>query len=687
MSQVQLALWRPSWRSSLTCVLAMCLLVLSKDWNQGLARPSRATLAHEPSAVSLGDLEDPHVLRHALSESAASTGRFSRNVILMVTDFEHQHWAHNLLLNLHSLELHHSLVIASAPRVCSSLHKRLFATGVRVGGHCAHSSYLRETSNASIAAGLHRWQIDKGHVFHLWWQRWRYVALAISMRYNVLSLDTDISLRSDPYPLLWRAYQHRQLVVGIESEKPARKNRYIFPAANLGFVYCRARPGGTVQRLFAEVTGRVEGLLLAPSPTLNQENHTAANMLWDQDIFRDVVETLAFALRPPSFRHVLYHAGTSPANLNAQSRTFDWLHEDTSFFPAAAPIRTVWFQLHDPITYAPDETMAGLPMWFFAAYTVNPHGNLWDGGWLRSSSPVVIAHLVFVSNKAFAMRALGLWHYAASLYQGTDSTKPPRVPGLYQGATDTLPSAEGARVFPEDVRALTMRNSGMQLHAGNVVATWAELLRFTLLALSLQRHAVLPFFPCANGHGPPLEVPVKLRGRFHIMPLGNASLCQQDNAPALATTTPAVAQAQAGAVLWWTPGKHRQPPQFDACCTIVPFSSRWVDPNGLRPLKEERMLNERDLAHLLEEAGGEAGGDATQASMPLSELGYTLDQRRLKRRKKKDGARVLHLDLGGAQSMATLTDRDGAARLAAACDQQDAGYCQRLVRVLNDMNR
>ena len=650
------------------CVLAVCLLVLSKDWNQGLAWPPRATSAHEPSAGSLGDLEDPHVLRHALSESAASSGRFRRNVILMVTDFEHQHWAHNLLLNLHSLELHHSLVIASAPRVCSSLHTRLVATGVRVGGHCAHSSYLRGESNESIAVGLHRWQIDKGHVFHLWWQRWRYVALAISMRYNVLSLDTDISLRSDPYPLLWRAYQHRQLVVGIESEKPARKNHYIFPAANLGFVYCRARPGGTVQRLFAEVTRRVEDLLLAPSPTLNQENHTAANMLWDQDIFRDVVETLAFALRPPSFRHVLYHAGTSPADLNAQSRAFDWLHEDTSFFPAAAPIRTVWFQLHDPITSAPDETMAGLPMWFFAPYTVNPYGNLWDGGWLRSPSPMVIAHLVFVSNKAFAMRALGLWHYAASLYQGTD----------------TLSSATGVRVFPKEVRALTMRNSGMQLHQGNVVARWAELLRFTLLALSLQRRAVLPFFPCANAHGPPLEVPVKLRGRFHIMPLGNASLCQQGNAPALlATTTPAVAQAQAGAVLRWTSGKYRQPPPFDACCTIVPFSSRWVDPNGLRPLKEERMLNERDLAHLLKEVGG----DATEASIPLSELGYTLDQRRLKIRKKKNGARVLHLDLGGAQSLAVLTGLDGATRLAAACNQQDAGYCQRIVRVLNGMNR
>lgn len=430
------------------------------------------------------------VLRQALTSCAASNGRFQQDVILMVTDFEHQHWAHNLLLNLHSLDLHHSLVIASAPRVCSSLHMRLFSTGLRTGGHCAHSSYLREASNTSIAAGLHRWQIGEGHVFHLWWQRWRYVALAISMRFNVLSLDTDISLRTDPYPLLWHAYQHRQLVVGVESEKPARNNHYIFPAANLGFVYCRASAGGNVQRLFTEVTRRIEELLLAPSPSLNQESHTATNMLWDQDIFRDVVETFAFDLRPPSFRHVLYHAGTSPADLNAQSRSFDWLREETRFFPAAAPIRTVWLQLHNP-RHEPDETIAGLPMWFFAPYTVNPYGNLWDGGWMRRPSPVVIAHMVFVSNKAFAMRVLGLWHYAASLYQ----------------ATDILPSATGAKVFPKEVRALTMRNNGMRLFEGNASAIWAELLRFTLIALSLQRRAVLPFLPCANAHGVPPKPP------------------------------------------------------------------------------------------------------------------------------------------------------------------------------------
>ena len=35
-----------------------------------------------------------------------------------------------------------------------------------------------------------------------WWQRWHYAAAAVAAGYHVLSLDTDISLRADPYPLL-----------------------------------------------------------------------------------------------------------------------------------------------------------------------------------------------------------------------------------------------------------------------------------------------------------------------------------------------------------------------------------------------------------------------------------------------------------------------------------------------------
>ena len=40
----------------------------------------------------------------------------------------------------------------------------------------------------------------------------------------------------------------------------------------------------------------------------------------------------------------------------------------------------------------------------------------------------------------------------------------------------------------------------------------------------------------------------------------------------------------------------------------------------------------------------------------------------------------------GAQSLeAALTDLGGATRLAAACDQQDTSYCQRIVHVLQEM--
>ena len=40
----------------------------------------------------------------------------------------------------------------------------------------------------------------------------------------------------------------------------------------------------------------------------------------------------------------------------------------------------------------------------------------------------------------------------------------------------------------------------------------------------------------------------------------------------------------------------------------------------------------------------------------------------------------------GAQSLeAALTDLGGATRLAAACDQQDTSYCQRIVHVLQEL--
>ena len=85
-----------------------------------------------------------------------------------------------------------------------------------------------------LAAGLAAYHVHPKHVYHLcmptcglnrrlaparsatllysrawaWphrgagWQRWHYAARAVAAGYRVLSLDADISLRADPYPLL-----------------------------------------------------------------------------------------------------------------------------------------------------------------------------------------------------------------------------------------------------------------------------------------------------------------------------------------------------------------------------------------------------------------------------------------------------------------------------------------------------
>jgi hypothetical protein len=113
-------------------------------------------------AASVGDLEAPHVFAHALA-------RYSERgeIVLGVTDAATQGWAVAFLLTLRSLDIGHSLFVASSADVCTSLQLRLSThTG------CGHSTYLRASSgNASVVTALERWRMtDDSHAFHLWWQ-------------------------------------------------------------------------------------------------------------------------------------------------------------------------------------------------------------------------------------------------------------------------------------------------------------------------------------------------------------------------------------------------------------------------------------------------------------------------------------------------------------------------------------
>lgn len=258
------------------------------------------------------DLEAPGAFARALGARSAG-----HEIILMLSDADNVHWAHNQVLNLEELGLRHHLLIGSDAATCASFLRRLPDSG------CGSSSYLRRGHNASVDAALDRWGIVDWHPFHLWWQRWHYLALAVSLNYNALSIDTDLSFRYDPYPLLRGAFDHRQMLVGVESLSPGRKNRYIFPAINAGFVYCQGAPDGMSHWVLAEVDARLEAALLGAVVRMNASSEASTvveRFLWDQDHFKDVVESAAFGVWPPSYRHVLYYANRSPEWLQPLAR-------------------------------------------------------------------------------------------------------------------------------------------------------------------------------------------------------------------------------------------------------------------------------------------------------------------------------------------------------------------------------
>ena len=174
--------------------------------------------------IFAGDLEAPGAFAAALSARASASGE----LILGVTDWRHQRWAHSLLLNLEALKLTHHLLIAAQPETCHSLAVRVPG---RVG--CGHSSWLRGGHNATIDRGLAAYHIHEGHVYHIWWQRWHYMARAVGLGYRVLSLDSDLGIRFDPYTVLHGPFAPYGLVVGIDSAKGGDELARFFPAINV----------------------------------------------------------------------------------------------------------------------------------------------------------------------------------------------------------------------------------------------------------------------------------------------------------------------------------------------------------------------------------------------------------------------------------------------------------------------
>jgi len=365
-----------------------------------------------PSATLLvADLEAAGAFEHVLEQCATSR----RELIIAVTDIRHLRWARNILLNLDSFDHRHTLIIGGSRKACSVLASHGIARPLPCA--CAYSTHLRKHP------GLRAWRISQEHVYLLWWQRWHYASLAVSKLYRVLSLDTDISLRADPYPILWAPPLRRHaLVVGLDSEADGTHHFYTWPSANVGFVYCTGASGGAAAWVLGEVSRRAERLLSQPMP-----NGMAPQMrLWEQDLFRDAVESAVEGKQSErhSRRHLMPNGPAARAASAAAARDVRWQRETFSssaqqrwlcWLPLRLPSPSVVMGDSDAVlgdsvgttTVLGDsrlarpsaESLAGLPQWLFSQYIVLPHGNPRWGAWARTPSPVLVGHAVGVRIK------------------------------------------------------------------------------------------------------------------------------------------------------------------------------------------------------------------------------------------------------------------------------------------------
>lgn len=626
-----------------------------------------------------GDLEQPGELERALvARSARLQARNGqREIIFTVCDHRHHRWAHNLLLNLLELGIQHTLVIGSSADVCKTLGSRL---GALVG--CGHSSFLLQGRNRTIDRGLRAWRVPEEHVYHLWWQRWHYMARAVALGYNALNLDGDISLRADPYPLFHGPLAHRELILGLDGSYDGSYNPHMFPAVNVGVAYCQGARHGAAQWVLEEMDRRVLAFLLAPPLMQGKTRNVAQQVLWEQDTMKDAIETAVFGDARPAeavLRHVRMYEiiGEAPPRLLRPGRKFKWRHERLEGV-AARGADVVWLPLRPSLAPgAPNETVAGVPQWVFSQYLNPPLGHGVGGAWAAVPSPVLIGHFVTQKLKFVLMRLMGWWHY--DLERHADSKYELRTEreklGTGAAGGTPLPPRRRRLVFPPaSGKALVLRRHRIRLQPRSVggdlttrgvhrlVALRESLVRFMFLALAVGRRAVLPAVPCElSPMGP--RIPRALWGDTTIVQMRNASLCGDAAREPTWVLEPSVAPAESWATVRKAsvdPGLLTRSSSGGGCCQLV-VNERCLDTFGTQhALHQEAVWFERDLGHLVREAAAESartadGGGAPPPFpvVPLSSLVGDANQS-LEALWRHAAARVVVVDAGDSDSLEAL---------------------------------
>ena len=260
------------------------------------------------------DLSNPEAFKAALR-----TRSYKNELILFSFDFCGVSEALSLVLTLRAASFEHFAPLSDGAETCDALHSAAVARGLDASWPCYYSSWPRDHAGwdtwgtaagcVSAAREAHYCVIEQ-----LWATRYHVSARILAAGVNLLHIDTDAAILSDPYAML-------------KSPPMAGQNLVILPEtpANGGMWYAQNTTDGTgAQWVIAEVARRTLAVIALSLPPGRK-----AQPPFDQAFYGDVLWTASDSGTPhwaAACEHPRLRAShLCPENVTHGARSMRWL--------------------------------------------------------------------------------------------------------------------------------------------------------------------------------------------------------------------------------------------------------------------------------------------------------------------------------------------------------------------------
>ena len=495
---------------------------------------------------ALGD--PPDVTKDDASmRDAARRRAFGEEIVVLVANSRGRHLAANAIANLRSVGIEHYLLVTNTKEACEGMRRTRgskSASGEAASWRveCAWTSFL--LGHPRLATyGLTQGE-ERSDPFRLWWARFHLLERLVAFGYNPMYVDTDVSFRVNPYPLLKGPFARFALV---GQDETGHVN-----GVNIGFVYAQnARPGGPAHRVLNETIARMFAILEhAPNPVVQWDGGVASGPkehLWDQHIYNDVIESAVFSrdLRRRSGARLIDPSGNkrqmwNDAESNAFPTNTDWEPFEVEVRPEDVPLTAAGTKMAlapglfpargarlrcvgaDVAGYATRESSsnvsvttrndrpfdsfdasssAGLPLacvepelllasppWFLAGWSGVAGDERFRGvrgAWNLDPPIVAVAHAVGALAKQQTFKQLGWWQYGAEAFQ-------PRSVATLASVQSRLDEKGG--LGATRLRAATAATTADP--AAGAAAYGEAIARLVSLAVALGRRPAIPEIAC-----------------------------------------------------------------------------------------------------------------------------------------------------------------------------------------------